>query len=239
MITDTAVLHGRFCRGGKVIHYGSYLLQRTACVARYIAVFSLVSFLIGGAYFISKDRSPQKRPSAPATAPGVEVDNAATVAAARHREARGPQQRAQTSSAQAAARPLPSGDRAPSLRSEPSSIHEDYLATLYHDDPAPTAESWSLHNAMKSSLDRVPRSLLMAESIECRLRMCRLELTFSSASADAEVMKSVFLEGGTDAYPRGFGAFAIPSREQRPDGTVRATLYVARYGDLSTSDALE
>lgn len=119
------------------------------------------------------------------------------------------------------------------------SVDEEPLHDLFVGDKAAVAESWKFRNAISESLSAIrPRMPgaehegVTLESLDCRFRLCRIVLVFDNTTSDLRIMESVFMTGTTEAYPHGFGAFTVPVRAELPDGRIRATLYVAREGDL-------
>ena len=119
------------------------------------------------------------------------------------------------------------------------SVDEQPLHNLFVEDGTPVAESWRFRNAIKQSLDAVrsttneaAREGVTLESLDCRYRLCRIVLVFDSTTSGMRIMERVFMTGTTEDYPQGFGAITVPARTELPDGRIRATLYVAREGDL-------
>ena len=61
------------------------------------------------------------------------------------------------------------------------------------------------------------------DSVECRATRCRVEATFDNHEADMRVMRQVFMSAEEGAIK---SAFAVPTREVQPDGSVAATVYI-------------
>jgi len=104
----------------------------------------------------------------------------------------------------------------------------------FETDPVPGPESWR----MKRVLDDTFRSLsgqLSVQALECRQRLCRIELLFDSLDSDVQVLSDLFISGKKPEL-REFGGMMAPVREKRADGKVLTTVYLAREGDIEVFD---
>jgi hypothetical protein len=129
--------------------------------------------------------------------------------------------------------PSPSGSASPNVMSE-----EHFLKFFAEDGPA-DEKARRLENAIQASLTRVTQSappaktpVVTIDSLECRLRLCRISLIFDSIESDRRVLKEIFLKQNTAAYPHGFGTLFAPERVSLPDGRVGTRLYLATEGEL-------
>lgn len=117
---------------------------------------------------------------------------------------------------------------------------EQHYLRLFTQDKPPIEKSRQLQEAIRESLSTAPRApraraipCPTIESLECRLRLCRIVLIFDSIDSDRRIVNEVFVKKSTKAFPHGFGAFFAPPRIALPDGRIRTRLYLAREGDLT------
>jgi hypothetical protein len=115
---------------------------------------------------------------------------------------------------------------------------ERYLRFFAEDGP-PDEKARRLQDAVQASLTKVIQSsppaktpVLAIDSLECRLRLCRISLIFDGIESDRRILKEIFLKQDTPAYPHGFGALFAPDRVRLPDGRVGTRLYLAPEGEL-------
>lgn len=128
---------------------------------------------------------------------------------------------------------LPASAKQAQLPAPSAHTAEAPFLQLFDADRAASSESWALRNAMMEAFQRQPRSAVTVEAMDCRFRLCRMSLLFDSVESDKATLDAVFVKTTNNDYPLGFGAVSIPERVKLPDGRVRATVYVAREGELA------
>jgi len=127
----------------------------------------------------------------------------------------------------------------PSSSSSPNVMTEERLLKFFAEDGPPDEKARRLEDAIQASLTKVIQTappaktpVLAIDSLECRLRLCRISLIFDGIESDRRVLKEVFVKQSMPAYPQGFGALFAPERVSLPDGRVGTRIYLATEGEL-------
>lgn len=188
-----------------------------------MAIAALVLGLSATSWFVFHDRGHSARSKAPSSYVG---DVNPAVASLPLTQVLAPAE--QTAKHRSA---VPEGAAKATAPSETSAQEAPYLDLFSADAPA-VAESWKYQNAVRAELAKLSNSGVTVEAFVCRLRLCKARLLFDSVQSDMKTLKDVFLTGITQDFPRGFGAIAAPTRDYLPTGQVRATIYLAREGDM-------
>lgn len=198
----------------------------------------LRGFLIGLAFFTVLALGSWlllRRPAVVAQRPGPQSSRTETNAGSARQ---GLGERAVSASVRASPPPLASSATvaAPAHSVAPppteASVEQPFRELLERDGSA-VAESWKYRAAVEGLFARIPDGKISLESIDCRLRLCRLSIRSKSGAIEARDLPEILVKGIPQGYPDGVGAVAVAERRNLPDGGVVTTVYSAREGEVS------
>jgi len=112
---------------------------------------------------------------------------------------------------------------------------EEQVIAQFEADQVPTTDSWHMRRQLQEVFEAFRKDGVVVEEVDCKFRLCRTQLLFNDVAADISILKTLFLNR-TSPEINSFGQAIVPTREYLPNGKVRATMYIAREGEIEVFD---
>jgi hypothetical protein len=96
------------------------------------------------------------------------------------------------------------------------------------DPPDKSAASREAFQTIETAISAHEKDGVQLESLECRRQLCRAVVDFRNRETDQSVMRALF-RGNREIR---MGGVLVPDRQVESDGRVKATVYIARRGDV-------
>jgi hypothetical protein len=137
------------------------------------------------------------------------------------------------------ARPKLESSKTPAAGVDPAAQFAAEVQGAFDTDSAPGAASRRMESDIKEVLFAWDKKGVALDKLECRLNLCRMQMTFSNQEKDRAFFESVFVPGGSQSESlRRYGANFVTDRDQLADGRVKVTFYMAREGSLVPVEAI-